>query len=640
MKNLFVLALLIASFSCSAQTLFTYGNRAVSQQEFLEAFLKNKPEGVNEREALNDYLDLFVRFKLKVKAAYDLKIDTLPNQKADLETYRRQIENVYLTDSTAFNKLIDEAYTRSLKDIRLSAIMLPLTSNGKDDSEMTVQKKAADIVQQIRSGKSFESLATAFSADTAAVRTGGDIGFITLFTLPYALENVAYTLETNAVSDPVKVRFGYIIIKKTGERPAVGKIRLAQILIAVDPASSEEEKSGKKKLADSLYATAVAGASFDSLAIRFSNDQSTFATGGIMPEFGVGIFEPAFEEKAFSIKRDDDILPPFSSRFGYHIIKRISYSPIDQDRIAAESVLKAAVSEDSRNKKAQEALEKKMLAAVTIKNEIIDQKQLWRITEEYTKTEKLIAVSGMPASKILFRMPKKNVKLMEWLRYAKTWAAEANNDYPGLMKSFRNFVAVNYYRDHLEDYDPAFKKQLVEFRDGNMLFEIMEKQVWNKAAEDHKGLKTYYDQHKSKYVWEANSNAIMFTAADKSVAEKTITQLKSNPSLWKELAETSEGKLLADSGRFEISQITSNAGSLTRRGFTSVLQNEMDATVNFSYIVDLYPGGEQRSFEEARGMVISDYQQVIEDRWIAVLKKKYPVIIQQQVWNKLLAQYH
>jgi peptidyl-prolyl cis-trans isomerase SurA len=205
------------------------------------------------------------------------------------------------------------------------------------------------------------------------------------------------------------------------------------------------------------------------------------------------------------------------------------------------------------------------------------------------------------------------------------------------MNNFKRFASSNYYKAHLEDFNPAFKKQLQEFADGNVLFEVMEREVWNKAASDIKGLRKYYEENKKKYTWESSASAIMFTAADKEVAEKTIAQLKTNPALWRQLSESSQGRLVSDSGRFETSQLSAEP-NLKENSFTPVLGNEIDQTVTFSYILKLHPAGSIRSFDEARGMVISDYQQVVEDQWIAQLKKKYPVVVNQAVWKEVTSE--
>lgn len=636
MKNLVVVLGCFFVINAHAQTLFTYGKNSVSKEEFIQAFLKNKPENVNETDALKEYLELYIRFKLKVQAAYDLKIDTLPNQKADIETFRHQVENGFLTDSSSFRALIDEAFERSQKDIRLSYILVPFSEQGKDDAETTALKKTTEALDKIKSGTAFSSVAANYSADTAAKRNGGDLGYITLFTLPYALENIAYQLKTGDVSAPVKTKAGYIILKKTEERAAVGKIIIAQILIAYDKSGGADERLHRKRLADSLYQAVSSGSSFDTLAMQFSNDQASFANGGRLAEFGVGIYDPVFESKAFALKKDGEISPPFETGFGFHILKRISATPVETNRQMAENFLKSVISEDARNKSAMDVQENKMLKQVSIKTEPYDEKQLWKITEDYIKTESFQPTAAFGLNKILFRFPKKNVEITEWLRYARTWSVNdnGNTDFPGLMTSFKRFTSANYYRTHLEDFNPAFKKQLKEFADGNVLFEVMEREVWNKAASDIKGLRKYYDENKNKYTWESSASAIMLTVSDRELAEKTIAQLKAKPGLWRQLSETSQGRIVADSSRFEISQLSTDP-NLKENSFTPILNNDIDQTVTFSYIIKLHPAGSIRNFDEARGMVISDYQQVVEDQWIAQLKKKYPVVVNQQAWREV-----
>jgi peptidyl-prolyl cis-trans isomerase SurA len=195
----------------------------------------------------------------------------------------------------------------------------------------------------------------------------------------------------------------------------------------------------------------------------------------------------------------------------------------------------------------------------------------------------------------------------------------------------------DYYRDHLEEYDPLFREQLQEFADGNLLFEVMEKKVWNKAAADTAGLKNYYQQHKSKYIWAPSVNAIIFNASDTKTATDTRKLIEQHPSDWRSVVDSYSGRIMADSSRLEISQLNEPDISKLKPGFLSSIQeNETDRSASFYYVVHVYTQTTPRQFEDARGMVMNDYQQELEEKWIAELKKKYPVNINQQEWAKIL----
>ncbi len=638
------------SLSLNAQTLFTYGTKSVSKSEFLNAYWKNKNDSVADKQSLQDYLELYTRYKLKVKAAYDLGMDTLPNQKADLETYRRQIEGAYLTDSSAFEQLTDEAFERSLKEIRLSMIVVPFEegfkayqfSTGlatKEDS-LAALNKVKEIQKKVNSGESFESLSQQYSGDTTVKKNVGDIGYITVFTLPYNIENVAYSLKTGEVAEPIISRAGYLIIKKTGERPAMGKLKASQILISVDPEGGAQIRTAKKAFADSIYKALKNGSVFDSLAIQFSDDKMTFANGGIMPDFGVGKYDALFESKAFGLTADGEFTTPFETEFGFHIVKRRGVIPVEKNPELARASLRGEVIEDSRNKEARRILEEKLLKTTGLRQIPYDEKLLWMMTDTFTIRDKVLKGKGIKETDVLFSFPKQKVTVLEWMKYARARAGKTAMgyiDYRKVMPEFLRSSALNYYQTNLEDFNPAYGKQLTEFKDGNLLFEVMEKQIWNVASTDEKGLKEFYQKNIKKYVWAPSADAVLFTCADKAAATALMQQIKNNRNSWKTLVEALEGKINADSGRFEITQITAAPISSLQNGqFTAMVENETDNSVGFSYIIKLYPQASQRSFDDAKGMVINDYQLVLEDQWIAQLKKKYPVKVNSKVWNELL----
>jgi peptidyl-prolyl cis-trans isomerase SurA len=169
-----------------------------------------------------------------------------------------------------------------------------------------------------------------------------------------------------------------------------------------------------------------------------------------------------------------------------------------------------------------------------------------------------------------------------------------------------------------------------------MLFEIMERNVWTKASNDTAGLKHFYESNKAKYLWEPSAAVYLFNCNTGKIAEDAIVALQAGKD-WKQLAEESDGKIQSDSGRYELAQIQLPAGSVVKEGLiTTPTINNGDNTASFVKILKLFPGGQQRSFEEARGIVINEYQGFLEEKWIAELKKKYPVKVNEVVFKELV----
>ena len=615
MKKLF-LFFILACFTSGiySQTLFTYGNNAVSKDEFLRAYNKNKIAVTDKAMALREYLDLYIKFKLKVKAAKDIRIDTLSSLANDLQNFRTQIEESYLNDESRVNALTQEAFNRSQKDIHVEYLFFPL----KDYTDSAAVEQIHKLLKA----------------------NWNDFGFITVFNLPYGMENIVYSLNPGDESKPYRAKNGYYIFKNVEERKAVGKMKAAQILIAVPEGAKEEDKNNALKIADSVYHALLAGADFSEAAKNMSNDKMTYMSGGLMPEFGVGKYDPLFENKVFALQKDGDITPPFQTLFGYHIVKRLSGTEIPQDKNNDSYLytLKQQVLQDNRITSSKEKFVNDILKKLNYKKNIaIKENDLWKLTDSFLVTNK---VSGHYSGQTpLFSINNQNIKVSDWLTFIKdyktsgSYKGESNKE---LMNKYISTTALENYKKRLPEFNPEFKYQLQEFKDGNMLFEVMEKNVWNKASNDTAGLKNYYNQHKIKYTWNESADAILISSSNEKTADEVAGQIKKGKS-WKLVAEENISQVQTDSGRYELTQIPAKPNTKFVEGMvTEPLVNENDGTATFVKILRIYPANQQRSFEEARGLVINDYQNFLEEKWIEQLKKKYPVKVNEKVFQSLL----
>lgn len=636
---LFVLGLVSSAVS---QTLFTYGKEAVSKEEFLRAFEKNNiaSTGSSREKDIRNYLELYTRFKLKVKEAYAMQLDTIVGQQSDVLTFRKQIEEPYMTDNVELKRLTDEAFERSQKDIRLAHIFipyrmefisnplahLPLTSA---DSLLAL-KRANEAYEKIMKGEDFGNVAIAYSADPSAVSSKGDIGFITVFTLPYNLENVAYSLLPGKVSAPFRSSAGYHIFKNLEERPAIGTMKVSQILIAFDPNGSPANKAYAKKLADSLYGLLARGAAFNKMAVKYSYDKLTNVAGGLMPPVGVGMYEKTFEDAVFSLKKNGELSRPFETQNGFHIVKRLEYSPVLKNAKDAYSSIKSAVDKDKRSNLARKSFENKVKEITGMKKTNFNFSDLWKYTDSSIRKGAL-STPTLNANSVLLEFPKEKFTISDWLRFASgSPLLTSAEKYPEAWEEFETGKAIEYYRRHLDEYSPEFSAQFKEFMEGNLLFEIMERKIWSVSSADTIGLKEYYTQHKASYVWPKSADAIIFNAADSMVAVKNKKLITGKPASWKKLVDASNGAALADSGRLEWSQVPARSEAIKAGLITPVLVNE-DRTASFTYVIKVYLQPTPRSFNDARGIVMNDYQQEMESKWIGDLKKKYPVVVDQTV---------
>ena len=636
------LSLQMAAFS---QTLFTYGKNKVETDEFLRAYKKNNSTQTNKEKALREYVDLYINFKLKVLDAKNEGMDTLPQILKDVEDFRNQIIESYLAKPEAIEMLEKEALHRSVKDLLVQHFYIPFSKEADEENKNKVNQAADFIYTNLAKNKSdYTKLAEEASQKYTAVNTQ-NLGYITAFTLPYNFENIIYNLPLNGVSKPYATKKGLHVFKVLNSRPSAGRWRVAQILFSFPPQADEATKAELKDRANSVYSLLKNGTNFTEAVRKYSTDRLTLNSDGEMPEFGTGKFSGNFEDAVFALKNDGDFTAPFETTLGYHIVKRIKQLPIT-DTTSNEVFLlelKHNVLADTRYNSVKEAFNKEVLLQTGFKiNKGITENLLISYVDSVKnlKPQEVIPTYAISNS-IIAGIKEESVSGQDWLNfirmfinnpslYQKQTAAEIWN-------AFVLNESVAYYRNNLEKFNPAFNYQMQEFKEGNMLFEIMENKVWNKAIEDSVGALSLYNNNKQNYTWQKSADVIVFNASNKEEAEKTLQKLSQNKT-WKEIILEADGLVQADSARYELNQITINDPDFViKNGAITPLLIGNDGTAVFVKFIKLYNDNEPRNFEDARGLVINDYQTILENNWIQKLKKQYPVKLNKAVLQKLIS---
>ena len=641
-KHFFLVStLLVMVYVLPAQTLFTYGTNQVSKQEFLRAYNKNKTEVKDKQQALKEYLDLYAKFKLKVQAAKEMKLDTLQQLNYDVQNFRTQVEEGYLNDEKGIDQLLDEALARSQKDIHLLHFYIAISNKMAAADTIKAKKAMEEVREDLLKGKTdYDELVNEISAEFTKIK-GTDIGYITALQIPYQFENVAYSLKPGGVSKVIRTKTGLHVFKNEGEKPSAGRWKIAQILLAVPPNVDAVTLKKIEHIADSLYNSLQAGADFAEMAKKLSDDKLTYMIGGEMPEFGTGKYDLPFETAVFALKNDGDITKPIFTGYGFHIVKRLQQKPTPIGRTDENFVytIKQQLLQDARANIPKANFTKQVLAKIGFKkNTAVKDEVLYQYADSVVESK---TVGNYPInSKPIFSFTQLQVKGSDWLNFVKDY--KLNNDvYKGesnkeLLEKYINTAGIEYYRKHLEEFNDDFKYQMQEFKEGNMLFETMERNVWSRAANDSIGLMHFYTTHATQYKWAASASVYLFNCNSDKVANEAAVALQNGKS-WKAIADESEGKIQADSGRYELSQIQLAPGSIIKEGtITKPLVNTSDFTASFVKILQLYPANAPRSFDEAKGLVINDYQNYLEEQWLTELKKKNPIKINEAVFNSLL----
>lgn len=644
MKSIYLFFVLLCfTTAVFSQTLFTYGNNPVDKQEFLRAYNKNKTPVTDKEKSLREYLDLYSKFKLKVRAALDMQLDTLQQLRYDLQNFRSQVDETYMNNDNALNQLVDEAFGRSQKDVHVLHFYTGIDDKMSPADTLNANKAMKELVQKLKGGASdFEELVKDISKNYAPVKQS-DLGFITVFAVPYEYENIIYGLKPGETSNPYRSKNGLHVFRVVEERKSVGRWKIAQILLAFPPGDRAQYLTLLQKRADSIYTVLQQGGDFGNMAKEFSDDKLSYMGGGEIPEFGSGKYEYSFEKEVFKLSKDGEVSHPFISPYGIHIVKRLGQTTTPSIKDANYSYeLKQKILQDSRINTSREKFVKEILGRIGFKkNTQIKDAELFHYVDSAVHTDFDFALKKYPINdKILFSFSKSNVKGIDWLNFVRNYKNNSElykgENNAGLLDKFISVSAMEYYKKHLEEYNEDFRYQMEEFREGNILFEIMEKRVWGSAANDSLGLVKQYNEHKSNYLWSPSASVILFNCSNINTANETIAALR-NGKGWKKIVEDSKTAVQADSGRYEISQLPLSGDLKVEAGtISSPVVNSADGTSSFLKIVSVYPGNLQRSFEEARGLVINDYQNILEEKWILELKKKYPIKVNEAVFQSLL----
>lgn len=641
MKKFFLIAIAACLLvnAAPAQTLFTYGKYAVDAKDFLRAYNKNNTQPVTDRtKSISDYLDLYIKSRLKIQEAYERRYDTLPQIKMEVANLRTQISENYMSDPEMVSRMTNEAFQRSLKDIHVAHIFISFkNATGAVDMPAAL-KKRDEVLQRLQKGEDFLQVAQQTSDDPAVKNNRGDIGYITVFTLPYAFENAIYSTPVGKFSAAVSSKIGYHIFKNLGERKAVGKIKAQQILLAIPPGADEATKKQIASLADSLYKRVLAGENFNRLASTFSNDYISGAAGGLMPDISVGQYDPSFESVLWSLTKDGAVNKPFLTSHGWHIVRRMSVKPVvtDPKDKTNRQELEQKIKTDSRWESSRDFIYNQVKAKAGYKKYPYDDDALWNMSDSVLEQKPMTSGWAIKATTPLFSIGDSVYDATNWVNYANAYRFKQDGTgpkpYPQVRDEWVQFSMVNYYKDHLEDFSEDFRYQMNEFRDGNLFFEIMQQEIWNKAQNDSAALLSLYEKNKKNYLWKQSADAVVFFCSDEATAKTIYEQVKKKPAGWKVVADMYTEKIVADSSKFEWSQIPNLGKIVPKPGMiTTPAINKTDNTASFAYIINSYSQPMQRTFTEARGLVINDYQDILEKQWDEMLKKKYPVLIDEKV---------
>jgi peptidyl-prolyl cis-trans isomerase SurA len=636
---------MVAQAQTSAdQVLMTVAGKNITKSEFEAIYYKNNNKSASaDSKSLQDYLELFINFKLKVREAEELGLDTVAAFKNELEGYRKQLAAPYLTDNEVNDMLLKEAYDRMKKDVRASHILIKCDAAALPKDTLIAYNKAIAARNRILKGEDFSKVARELSEDPSAKDNGGDLGYFTSMQMVYTFETAAFSAETNKVSMPVRTRFGYHIILKTDERPNQGQITVAHIMVKTpqkDAAVKDTSKTDPKAKIDEMYAKIKAGADFAEMAKQFSDDKGSAKKGGELPMFGTGRMVIEFEKAAFALKNDGDMSMPIQTQYGWHIIKRLSKKELGSfDELKPE--LKAKIGKDSRSQNGKESMIAKIKKQYNFKENLKLRDEFVKVMDTTFFDAKWKHEAAAKLNKdALFSIGEKTYSQKDFAMYLENHQSKrAKTDFTLLVKDmYKEFVnesCLGYEESKLASKYPEFKALLQEYRDGILLFDLTDKNVWSKAVKDTTGLKVFYEENKSKYMWDTRAEATVYKCATEKVAADVRKMLKdkakkkyTNDDILKAINKDSQLNLNIETGKYSKGENDIVDKFEWKKGLSA--NSTVDKQVVFVDFENII-APTNKSIAEAKGLITADYQNYLEKQWIASLRNKYQFSVDKAV---------
>tara|TARA_B100001758_G_scaffold81904_1_gene69639 strand:- start:48050 stop:49972 length:1923 start_codon:yes stop_codon:yes gene_type:complete len=621
-----------------AQNVLKIGDEDISLNEFKSIFYKNNQNLEISKDYLDEYMNLFVNFKLKVIEAKALGLDTLSSFINELDGYRKQLAKPYLKNNDFDADMLNESYERMKKDINASHILIALDENASALDEKSAYDKLLELRKLILSRKiSFEEAAEYNSDDKSALSNKGNLGYFTAFMMVYDFETAAYKTAVGEISMPIRTKYGYHILKINDKRDAVGKVKVAHIMFKLLKGANQNQISKAEEKINEVVKLLNNGDEFSDVAERYSEDRSTAVKGGVLPAFGVGKMVPEFENAAFSLKNIGDISSPFRTEYGWHIIVLLEKYPIGVFS-DIESEIRRKIERDSRGELSQKALFEQLHKMYKVRN-VASQYNNFRKTAALQVAKGAFKTSTINKSTLL-TIDGKLVQVNDFAKYILENQKQGSN-IDDMYIDFVNNRLLLHEESLLEEKYPEYKALLNEYREGILLFDMTNSMVWKKAVEDTLGLKRFFEENQSNYKWGERVDASVYSCVDLATAKKVKQDIYkkrrgkiTDSDILDEINKDAVLSLQIESKKFERGDNKFIDDIEWKKGISRDIVLK-DGSYILVDIHEVLPSV-SKVMDEARGMVISDYQNALEKEWLSVLKSKYSIKINTKVLYSLI----
>ena len=620
--------------------LLTIDDEPVLASEFIRVYSKNLDLVQDENQKnIDSYLDLFVNYQLKIKEAKRQGLDKDQKYLREFGNYKQQLTKNFLTETKVTEALVKEAYDRSIQDVKAAHILIMIDENDKDTLE--VYNRLLNLRERLLN-ESFEKVQKEVHNGTNVFAE--DLGYFSVFKMVYDFENVSYNTNVGDVSLPFRTRFGFHIVKVFDKRPSRGEVTVEHIMVSHNQSDSTLVPETR---INEIYKKIEQGENFESLAKQFSDDKSSSSKGGLLPPFTGGqLSSIQFEDVAFGLKNAGDISKPFNTAYGWHIVKLINKKGVETfENVSLE--IESKVKRDSRSSLINSALVENLKSKynVVVHEEALPYfesiltddyfKNGWKLPEYLVTNNPILTIDRTEFSYRDFG----NHLVAQQQRYLGN-QTPFNSLLKKELDTYTQNSILKYHEDNLEFENKDFAYVLQEYRDGLLLFDLMEKQIWNAAVMDSIGLKNFYEKHKNNYVWPDRIDAIVVSGATQNDVVDAKNQLQSGASIEdikSKLNSNNEQKVIVTNGIMEKDNQILPKDFEFKEGISNIYKlNDAFHVVKVNKVIPKTI----KTLEESKGNVINDFQNEIEMNWIQTLKDQFKVVINNDVLAKVKSQIH
>ncbi|MFT5926468.1 MAG: peptidyl-prolyl cis-trans isomerase SurA [Rubritalea sp.] len=612
---------------------------------FLKFYFKNIDIVQDEAQKdVDNYLDLYIDYRLKLQQAYELGLDKKEVHIKEIQSTRSSLAQPYLTDSKVTESLVREGYERGKQQINASHVLIKVSRGASPADTLLAWNRIQDIYKEVQAGASLGSLARTKSEGPSAGNEG-NIGWFGPFTMAYEFETVAYETPVNAFSKPIRTDFGYHIVYVNDKRPNPGERTVAHIM------TFDKEEADKNTAAtriQELYGQLEQGRRFEELAKEFSDDANSAPRGGELNKFGTGGIDETFANVAFELKEKGAYSKPIETKYGWHIIKLLEKHPLKGfDDLKEE--LENKIQKSPRSRIITASFTNRLKKKYEVSEKLQLSQEVYSLFKDSLIMENAYVFDENQKAndKELFKIKETQYSITDFLKYTEKKQLKDFASYSTKLEKldafYNSFITdkiMEYYDSNLERDNEDFKFLYNEFKEGFLVFDLIETQVWNKADNDSLGQENYYNSHKDTYMWLRRLDIDLTQSTSLDVANEVRTMLRqgiATDTIKARLNLDNKSKVIISSGTVEETYNRLPEDFDIQLGVSSVYHSQGDS---FYKVIDVKNIIEpsNRTLEEARGRVINDYKQELEKNWINNLREGHKIKVYKKVLKKVKAQ--